>query len=407
MKRTAADIPDRWLFLPIDESTVRVASFYGLMESTSEAAPLSGPMTLDSWLSAAKGDASGFWLMSLMGKLVFPKSFVWGELAAMGRADAAAAKRRFATSADDGSIIGNPGTDFIWAGGRLADAWPATPDDDKYSRARPSNVETLLIGGELDGTTPPATVKRELLPNLPNGHQVVLSQLGHTTDFWSYEPEASTRLLNTFFDSGRVDDSLYTPAHVDWTPEVTQTALAKGIGGAMVGLAALTVLSLLAMARRVHKRGGFGRKASVTLRSLYPIVLGLGGWFAGVLIVTTTMPSVALDDELLAVLSVGVPIGLGIYLAWVRRDRPSESKRIGFAAALAGALVGAWLGFHSATDLLALLTAIAGSIAGANLLLVLFDMARARPTNGQPVTDTTRDIHKPSLEPAPPVAAGR
>ena len=46
MRRTAADIPDRWLFLPIKEGNVRVASFYGLMESTSEAAPLSAPMTL-------------------------------------------------------------------------------------------------------------------------------------------------------------------------------------------------------------------------------------------------------------------------------------------------------------------------------------------------------------------------
>src|SRR5439155_16757863 len=61
MRRTAADIPDRWLFLPIKEGNVRIASFYSLMESTSEAAPLSAPMTLNSWLSAADGDASGLW----------------------------------------------------------------------------------------------------------------------------------------------------------------------------------------------------------------------------------------------------------------------------------------------------------------------------------------------------------
>jgi hypothetical protein len=69
------------------------------------------------------------------------------------------------------------------------------------------------------------------------------------------------------------------------------------------------------MARRVHNRGRIGPKASATLRSLYPIVLGLGGWFLGVLIVLTTMPGVPLDDELLAALSVGVPIGLGVYFA--------------------------------------------------------------------------------------------
>ena len=35
MRRTAADIPDRWWFLPIKKGNVRLASFFGLMESTS------------------------------------------------------------------------------------------------------------------------------------------------------------------------------------------------------------------------------------------------------------------------------------------------------------------------------------------------------------------------------------
>ena len=108
-----------------------------------------------------------------------------------------------------------------------------------------------------------------------------------------------------------------------------------------------TVLSLLWMARRARTRGGFGPKASATLRSVYPIVLGLGGWFLGVLIVITTMSGVPLDDELLAGLSVGLPIGLGIYLAWVQRGWSGATKTAGFVAAVAGALAGAWLGFHA------------------------------------------------------------
>jgi hypothetical protein len=42
---------------------------------------------------------------------------------------------------------------------------------------------------------------------------------------------------------------------VDFTPDVTQTALAKGFRGAMLGFALRAVLSLLWMPRRVHKRG--------------------------------------------------------------------------------------------------------------------------------------------------------
>ena len=80
-------------------------------------------------------------------------------------------------------------------------------------RADVERCETLLIGGTLDFATPPQDATRELLPHLPNGHQVVLAELGHTTDFWSYQPTASSRLVNTFLDSGQVDDSLYTPPH--------------------------------------------------------------------------------------------------------------------------------------------------------------------------------------------------
>ena len=55
-----------------------------------------------------------------------------------------------------------------------------------------SNVETLLIGGALDFATPPQDATRELLPHLPNGHQVVLPDFGHTDDFWSYQPAPAT-----------------------------------------------------------------------------------------------------------------------------------------------------------------------------------------------------------------------
>ena len=381
MRETAADIPDRWFFLPIKEGNVRVASFYGLAESTSENAPLSSPMTLDSWLSAAEGDASGFWFQSLLADIAFPTAFVWGEYAAAARADAQAASDYFSSGGQErSSNLGYAATAFGWGGGRLTDGWPAVPDEGDFSRVRTSEVETLLIGGALDFATPPQWATRELLPHLPNGQQVVLPGFGHSFDFWTYQPEASSRLINTFFDSGEVDDSLYKPQSVDFTPEVTQTALAKGIAGSMVGLAVLTVLSLLWMARRVQctsedVSGGSPARCS---GRVYPLVLGLGGWFLGVLIVITTMPGVPLDNELLAVLPVAVPIGLGIYWAWVHRDWSATTKTAGFVAAMGGALVGAWLGFNATADLLALVTAIVGATAGANLLLIVRDVTWAR-----------------------------
>src|SRR5581483_769642 len=83
MRGTAAHLPDRWLGLPIAPGNVRLTSFFGLFDQTPAANP-SGPMVLDAWLAAAHGDPSGFWAMSLLAKVLFPTSFVWGEFAATG-----------------------------------------------------------------------------------------------------------------------------------------------------------------------------------------------------------------------------------------------------------------------------------------------------------------------------------
>ena len=65
-------------------------------------------------------------------------------------ADAHAAERYFAATSDRGSIIGNPGNEFLWADGALLRAWPANPSENQYTTVRNSNVPTLLIGGTVD-----------------------------------------------------------------------------------------------------------------------------------------------------------------------------------------------------------------------------------------------------------------
>jgi hypothetical protein len=308
---------------------------------------------------------------------MFPKLFVWGQYAAVGSIDQQAARDEFAV-AGDATNFGRAASEFAWGGGRLADAWPTARGVDAYRTMRPSNVETLLIGGALDGSTPPQIATRELLPYLPNGRQVILPGIGHTGDFWNLQPEANTRLITTYFDSGRVDDSLYEAGTVDFSPSLGLSAIAKILVGSMLALAAVAVLTLLLMARRVRRRGRFGRRASATLRTLAPAVLGLGGWLLGVLVVVTTMPGVPLDDPLLAVLSIGLPVGLGVHYASVDRGRPARARTAGLVAATAGALVGTWLGFDAATDVAALATAIVGAAAGSNLFVLALDIARDR-----------------------------
>jgi hypothetical protein len=150
MRRTAADIPDRWLFLPIKDANVRVVSMFGLLDSTPAASSTPAPMTLDAWLSAAKGDASGFWFMSVLGDLLFPELLVRGQYAAAAMLDAQAARDYFARRQGDLSNLGYVATASTWGWWRAGRRLAGRARRGTYSRVRTSEVETLLIGGELD-----------------------------------------------------------------------------------------------------------------------------------------------------------------------------------------------------------------------------------------------------------------
>ena len=408
MKHTAADMPSSWFSLPIKPGNVLVGTFLGLTEANSDSgSPLSGPMTLNSWISAAQGDPSGLWFLSAMANLVLPQSFVWGEFASIGMADAQPVERYFSSGADRGSIIGNPLAEFLWGAGGLAHAWPANPGENQYTSVQNSSVPTLLIGGTLDFETPAQNATKELLPHLSNGHQVILSGLGHVDDFDAYEPSASTQLLTTFYATGQVDTSRYTPNEVSFATSDTQAAIAKKILATMVGVALLAVIWLVVLAIRIRRRGGTGRKTGAWIRSAGPIVFGLGGWFLGALLILRfwLWPSQPLDDQLLAVVSIAVPIWLGVYAGWVRTDTPKAMRAKGIGAAGVGALVGAVLGFHVTSGLMALITTIIGAAVVSNLSLLVLDIWTERAASrgtAAPAVDLSETEHLETehLEPA-------
>ena len=167
IRRTTADMPDRWFFLPIKQGNVRIVSFFGLMESTSEAAPASGPMTLDAWLSAAEGDASGFWFASLAGDAPVPGDVRLGPVRRRRERRRRAAARDYFSSAARRSGSRTSATPAPRSSGAAA----GSPTRGRPRRTRTSTaacgrskVETLLIGGELDFATPPQVATKELLP---------------------------------------------------------------------------------------------------------------------------------------------------------------------------------------------------------------------------------------------------
>jgi len=393
MRRAA--VPKRWGPFPIQRGNVELASFFGLMEASPDAGLFSAPVTLDAWRSAADGDGGGLWLQSLAAGLIFPRAQVWGDTAAMGRIDAAAATRHFRDGRNERSILRDAGSRFLWAGGAAGQAWPAGPDEGRYVRLRASDVPTLLISGELDGATPAANA-RELLPHLRNGRSVLLAGFGHTTDFWNNQVAAGNRLVNHYLSTGRVDASRYVRQEIDFSPSTRQSSLAKALVGAMVGLALAALLSAAWMVRRVAKRGRLPRGTRAVARSLGAVVLGLGGWIAVALVALIAAPGVPIDDAGLMALGMGVPAAVATWCGWRDRDR-AVGGAAGLLVALLGALVGAWLGLGSATAPAAVATTLVGAVAGANLALIACDVAAQVSGRRRATAPAVGDAREPTL----------
>jgi len=403
MRSVSRDLPDRWGPFAIKPGNVKLASFFGLMDATSEAAPLSAPQTIDTWLSAAHGDNSGMWLLSLFGDMAIPTSHVWGDVPATGQVDNQYATDYYANGGDHGSILNNGFTDHLWGNGGLVGSWPHSPEVDQYTALRPTNVPTLLISGDVDFATP-APFATEMLPSLRNGHQVVLHNLGHTEDTFNYQKPAFSRLVNTFFDTGRVDQSAYTSRTMSFHAAPTHSKLAMIAVASVSGLVVVAAILLGWLSLRLRRRGNVGVKTGVAGRSIYALFIGLGGWCLGALVLLTLMPSVSLSNVLVNVPFIAVPVALAVYLAWSHRSWSRSTRMDGLAAVVGGALVGTWLGLHVVSGLFGAFTAVFGAILGANLAVLLRDVVRGTPSagpSGMPgsATEPSADDTRPAVVP--------
>lgn len=235
------DMPKRWLFLTIDPGKVRFITHFMLYHRGTAA------MAYDAYIAAEGGDPSGLAVMSLMFDLMMPASVTWGEWAAKGSVDYAAPRDWMNEMNPPDSILGSPLSLLVGGSVQLGGGWPAAPLPAWVHEPQPSDVETLLIGGNNDFSTPAQFATDELLPLLSNGHQVILSEAGHTSDVFGVQAEATFHLLTTFYDTGEVDDSLfeYQPMSFDvglGFPDIAHAVLNAAVGVALLIVAALVIL---------------------------------------------------------------------------------------------------------------------------------------------------------------------
>ncbi|MEE8568467.1 MAG: alpha/beta hydrolase [Anaerolineales bacterium] len=242
MRTVSHNMPERWLFFPIDPGLVKVGT-YNFFESTTEA-----PMIIDAWLAAAEGDPSGMALLTLVGPTKFTNASVWGHNAAL-RASLGQFNpvRNYRTELNPrDSIMGSPASTVAFAG---YGAWPTNYIPEEYRQVQPSDVETLMVSGSIDFWTPAQLAEDVLLPSLSNGQHIVVAEAGHGEMMWQ-QPEATRHLLNTFYDTGVGDDSLFTYQPWKFKVGFGFPLMAKTIVAVILLVIALLALLVRFMVRR-------------------------------------------------------------------------------------------------------------------------------------------------------------
>lgn len=233
------NMPKKWLFFSINPGKVRTVTFALLYHRTTAA------VIFDAYIAAKNGDPSGLALMSLAFDYVMPPMFTWGDLASKAVSADFDPSRNYMTELDPpDSVLGSPLGKLLWGPLSLA-SWPVKPISGEYRRLQYSDVETLLISGSVDFATPAEYATKELLPYLRNGHQVILSEIGHVNDVWKLIPATTERLLTTFYNTGVPDTSLSTYTDMDFNVKWGFPATAKALLGIMIVAAAIIISGLV------------------------------------------------------------------------------------------------------------------------------------------------------------------
>jgi pimeloyl-ACP methyl ester carboxylesterase len=244
VRNVSHNIPERWLLIPIDPGKVRFITPFMLFHRGTAA------IVFDAYLAAEGGDPSGLALMSLAYDFMVPSLTTWGDFLAKGSIDYDPGRDWITDMNPPNSILGSPTSLMIGGAAQLSDGWPVAPMPDEFHEVQPTDVETLLVSGSIDYSTPSQFATEELLPALSNGEQVILSEFGHFGDVWGFQSEATRHLLATFYDTGEVDDSLFTYQPMDFHVGLGFPAIAK----IALSVVVLVIVGLVLLVRFVVRR---------------------------------------------------------------------------------------------------------------------------------------------------------
>ncbi len=199
-------LPREWQGTRIDRDRVRIG-FFDMLANRDTAA-----QGFDAFVRAEKGDWSG--LAAISKTVQQDESKNAGDVELKLATYVFDARRNYAHEMDPpGSIIGSPDGELIWASFAYSH-WPIEVVPERW-RQGATPVQTLLLHGTVDFSSPLEYAQNDLPPRFPNGRLVVLRELGHN-DIIVNQIEAFRRLMEAFFARGEVDTTLFHEAPMNF-----------------------------------------------------------------------------------------------------------------------------------------------------------------------------------------------
>jgi pimeloyl-ACP methyl ester carboxylesterase len=214
------NLPKSWKGLPLIADQIRIGIFMSLYSINSAV------QVFDAFVAAENGDYSGIAYLSFSFEMIKQAPINWGEAVAKAwSVDFDSNRDYYNDSMPEGGLLGSPVSKFQWSV-LTPELWPMEMVTKEYRQLRRSNMETLLISGNLDIATP-ASNGAKLLRYLQNGHLVVIKNMGHLGDILNLQPNAYQNLVKQFLLTGQVDDSKFVNQPINFEPKETFQDMAK------------------------------------------------------------------------------------------------------------------------------------------------------------------------------------
>lgn len=212
-------MPSRWSLFKLDPGKIRVITFAMLYLRQSAA------LVFDCYRAAERGDYSGLYMLQRIYDFMMPSMIIWGDLLAKGSTDFDSSIDYVSSMQDSTTVMGSPFSLLI--SGSAVGHLPVHRIPPELNKVQQSDVQTLLISGSIDFSTPAENATKELLPSLTNGKQVILREMGHVGDVVNRQRSALEHLLLRYYDEGVVDDSKFKYDPMDFDPPINLPLWAK------------------------------------------------------------------------------------------------------------------------------------------------------------------------------------